>query len=109
MWQYVRRMGKRIQSADDVEWVRRGLAIAAIEGGRRDFRDTTISLVLLRHGAERVKMPFDGLFRQIQAGEYISPENKPLFENARTHGATDVVNAVRKFGPVEWVAELARR
>ena len=47
MWLYVRRMGARICSPKDVEWVRRALAIAAIEGGRADYRDTIISLLLL--------------------------------------------------------------
>ncbi len=107
MWLYVRRMGARMQSTDDIHWLRRGLAIAAIEGGRMDYRDTIVSLVLLRHGAERLKIDFDPLFRQIQTAEFIAPENKLLFENARTHAAKDVVYTVRAFGPSKWVAELS--
>jgi glyoxylase-like metal-dependent hydrolase (beta-lactamase superfamily II) len=109
MMLYVRRMGKRLRSADDVEWMRRGLAIAAVEGGRRDYRDTIVSLVLLRYAAERVEIACDPLLRQIQGGEYSAPENKPLFENARTHAASDVAATVLAFGPQDWVDEVNRR
>lgn len=109
MWIYVRRMGKRLSSADDVQWLRRGLAIAAVEGGRRDYRDTIVSLVLLRYAAERVDIAFDPLYRQIQGPEYSSPENKPLFENARTHAAKDVAYTVAAHGPKEWVEEVRQK
>ena len=109
MWIYVRRMGQRLRSADDVDWLRRGLAIAAIEGGRMDYRDTISSLVLLRHGAERVGITVDPLFRQIQQAEYIAPENKPLFENARSHKPHDIAATVRAFGPPEWINDLNRK
>lgn len=106
MWIYVRRMGQRLQNESDIHWLRRGLAIAAIEGGRVDYRDTIVSLVLLRHGADRLDIPFDPLYREIQQPEFIAPENKLLFENARTQVAEDVAATVRAFGPREWIAEL---
>jgi hypothetical protein len=109
MWVFVRRMGMRLQKPEDIDWVRRGLAIAAIEGGRMDYRDTITSLVLLRHGAERLGIAVDPLFRQIQQPEYLAPENKPLFENARTHSADNVAVTVRAFGPKIWVAELNQK
>jgi glyoxylase-like metal-dependent hydrolase (beta-lactamase superfamily II) len=109
MWIYVRRIGMRLRSADDVDWMRRGLAIAAIEGGRSDYRDTIVSLVLLRYAAERVGISFDPLFRQIQSPEYSTPENQPLFENARTHAAKDVATTVVAFGPQGWVEEVRRK
>ena len=109
MWRFVRRMGMRLRKAEDLDWVRRGLAIAAIEGGRVDYRDTIVSLVLLRHGAERLGIAIDPLYRQIQQPEYIAPENKPLFENARTHAAPDIAAAVSAYGPKDWVAELNRK
>jgi len=108
MWIYVRRMGKQLRSANDVEWLRRGLAIAAIEGGRMDYRDTIVSLVLLRYAAERVEMPFEPLYRQIQEPEYSAPEIKPLFENARTHASKDVLYTVRSYGPKDWVDEVSQ-
>jgi cyclase len=102
MWLYVRRMGTRIGSPKDVEWVRRALAIAAIEGGRADYRDTIASLVLLRHGAERTGLYVDPLFRQIQEPEFLSPENKPMFESARTLSADEIAKTVASFGPPAW-------
>lgn len=105
MWHYVRRAGLKLHAANDIDWLRRGLAIAAIEGGRRDYRDTITSLVLLRHGAERSGIQADPLFKQIQQPEYLAPENKPLFENARTHQPHDVITTVQAFGPAEWAAK----
>lgn len=109
MWLYVRRMGALVHSADDVSWIRRGLAIAAIEGARMDYRDSIVSLVLLRHGGERAGIKVDPLFREIQHEEFIAPEIKPYFENARTHSVTNVAATIRAFGPKEWVAELNSR
>lgn len=102
MWLYVRRAAAAIGSESDIELIRRALAIAAIEGGRSDYRDTIVSLVLLRHGAERVGIPFDPLFREIQRPEFLAPENRGLFENARTHAPEDVAVTVRAFGPEAW-------
>lgn len=106
MWLYVRRMGRRVTTPEDTEWVRRALAVAAIEGGRSDYRDTIVSLVLLRYGAEQAKIDVDRLFQEIQAPEYVAPENKPLFENARTHSPRDIAATVEAFGPPDWVEKL---
>lgn len=103
MWRFVRRVGLLLRTADDLEWLRRGLAIAAIEGGRRDYRDTITSMVLLRYGAERCGIKSDPLFVQIQQPEYLAPENKPLFEIARAHQTLDIITTVQTFGPPEWV------
>src|SRR5262245_53080559 len=53
---YVRRMTKMLATPADDQWLRRGLAIAAVEGARSDFRDTIVSLVILRWGAERAQI-----------------------------------------------------
>ena len=108
MRQYVRRMGRLMKNADDVPWLRHGLAIAAIEGGRNDYRATTDSLVLLRHGAERAEIEFDRLFREIQGEEFIAPENKLLFESARTRSAEEVAATVVALGPADWAADLSK-
>ena len=102
MWLYVRRMGARICSPKDVEWVRRAIAIAAIEGGRADYRETIISLVLLRHGADRSGFSIDPLFKQIQEPEFLPPENRPMFENARTLSSDDIEKIAMAFGPPTW-------
>jgi cyclase len=109
MWIYVRRMGALVRSADDVALIRRGLAIAAIEGARIDYRDTIVSLVLLRRGGERAGIKVDPLFREIQQGEFMAPENKPHFENARTHKPSDVAATIRAFGPPTWIAEFNKQ
>jgi hypothetical protein len=96
---YTRRMGKLAASANDVAVVRRGLAVAAIEGGRRDYRDTIVSLVLLRAGGEQMGMNVDPLFREIQHEEFMAPENRSYFESARTHMAADVERIVRTYRP----------
>ena len=101
-------MGKRLQSADDVEWMRRGLAIAAVEGGRRDYRDTIVSLVLLRYAAQRVDLSFDPLFLQIQGSRIHRPRKQAPLRNARTHAAPDVASTVATYGPKDWVDEVNR-
>lgn len=102
MWLYVRRMSARIGSPKDIEWVRRALAIAAIEGGRADYRDTITSLVLLRYGADHSGFSIDPLFKQIQEPEFLAPENRPMFENARTLSGDDVEKIVMTYGPPTW-------
>jgi glyoxylase-like metal-dependent hydrolase (beta-lactamase superfamily II) len=99
MVQFVRRVGTLVHSTDDIDWVRRGLAIAAIEGGRSDYQETVISLALLRHGAQRGGVEVDGLFRQIQEPEFLSPENKPLFESVRVLAAGPLNDLAVKHGP----------
>src|SRR6185436_16879774 len=94
------------KTQEDAAVIRRGLAIAAIEGARMDYRDTIVSLVLLRHGGERAGIKVDPLFREIQREEFIVPEIKPHFENARTHSASHIAATIRAFGPPEWIAEL---
>jgi glyoxylase-like metal-dependent hydrolase (beta-lactamase superfamily II) len=102
MWTYARRMAALVNSEQDVDLVRRGLAICAIEGGRMDYRDTIVSLVLLRHGGQRAGIQVDRLFREIQREEFIAPENKLYFENARTHSDGAVAATIRAYGPPAW-------
>ena len=102
MWLYVRRMGARIYSPKDVEWVRRAIAVAAIEGGRADYRQTIISLVLLRHGADRTELAIEPFFKQIQEPEFLAPENRPMFENARTLSGNEIQKIATAFGPPNW-------
>lgn len=100
MWMYVRRAAARMADEDSALLLRRGLAVAAIEGGRIDYRDTIVSLVLLRYGAELQKIDIQPYFSQIQ--EWVASETRPLFENARTHKQSDVLYTVKSSGPPEW-------
>lgn len=84
MASFIERQAKRIQSSTDVECVRQALAIAAIEGGMDDYLNTMKSLARLRAASEEKRIDIDPLLRQIQAPEFISPENKLLFEGVRT-------------------------
>lgn len=98
MQHFVRRMGAAVKSTEDMPKVRRGLAIAAIEGGRDSYSDTLDSLVVLRHGSERAGIGADPLFQEIQKGEFLAPENKPLFEEARTLAVSQVAQRVAVLG-----------
>lgn len=100
MVQYVRRTAARMESQNDSLLLRRGLAIAAIEGGRVDPQNSLASLAVLRHGAERQTLIPDDYFRQIQ--ESVSTENRPLFETARTLDAEKMKLVVQDHGPVSW-------
>jgi hypothetical protein len=104
MWIYVRRVGRLIRSPADIEWLRRGLAIAAIEGGRVDYRDTIVSLVLLRYASERAGIdPRPEFDEAMNLAEECATES---FENARDHDDSDVEYTVSAFGPPDWAAEV---
>ncbi|MBM4003722.1 MAG: MBL fold metallo-hydrolase [Planctomycetes bacterium] len=109
---YVCRVAAQLRTADDVDGLRRALAIAAIEGGRSDSAQgaaAQISLTLLRHGAARAGIDSDALFRQIQEPEFLTPESQLLFENVRTMETAKTIAVVRDSGPAEWVAEFRPR
>jgi hypothetical protein len=106
MWGYVRGVAVRIGSPDDVAWRRRGLAIAAVEGGRIDYRDTIVSLVILRYGAERAGIDPRPFFDEAMATA--SPQGRLCLRNARDHSRRDVLYTVREMGPPEWRAEARR-
>jgi hypothetical protein len=104
MWIYVRRVAKLIRSKKDTGWLRRGLAIAALEGGRVDYRDTIVSLVILRYGAERVGIDARPFFDE--AITIASPRSRGIFTNARNHRRSDVAYTVKEMGPPDWADEL---
>jgi hypothetical protein len=101
---YVRRVAKLIRLHRDVAWLRRGLAIAALEGGRVDYRDSIVGLVILRFGAERANIRTRRFFEE--ALPMASVECRGIFENARDHGKGDVEYTIRAMGPPEWAKEL---
>jgi hypothetical protein len=97
---YIRRVAVLIESKDDVPWLRRGLAIAAIVGDRDDYRDLIVSLIILRHGAERAGIKTRKHFND--AIKAAGPEIHDYLKNARDHGESDVEFTVREFGPPQW-------
>ena len=97
---YIRRVATLIDGKGDVQWLRRGLAIAAIENGRNDDRDLVVSLVILRQGAERV-----GIRTRKQFNDAIKVAERrihDLLKNARDHRDSDVSFTIREFGPPQW-------
>jgi hypothetical protein len=101
---YVRRVALLIQSKQDVDWVQRGFTIATVEGGRVDYRDSIVSLVILRYGAERAGIKTRPFFEE--AIRIASPEGRGIFRNARDHSKGDVQYIICKAGPPEWAGEL---
>jgi hypothetical protein len=104
MWIYVRRVAMLIRSKRDADWLRRGLTIAAIEGGRVDYRDTIVSLVILRYGSERAGIKTRPFFNE--AIPMATKEGQENLRNARDHSRADVEYTVREMGPPQWAAEL---
>ena len=104
LWLYIRRIALLLWSSADVVWLRRGLAVAAIEGGRVDYRDTIVSLVILRHAAEHVGIVTRPYFDE--AIPLVAADAVFIFTNARDHRDRDVRYTVSAFGPPEWAAEI---
>jgi hypothetical protein len=98
---FVRRVAKLIDSPSQIDLVRAGLAIASIEGGRYDFRDTIISLIVLRFAAERNGINFLVLIDTIIP--VVRPESRSIFLNVKNHSETDMLFTVRRHGPPGWV------
>lgn len=97
---YIRRVAILIKDEAGLQWLRRGLAIAAIENGRSDFRDLIVSLVILRHGAERAGIATRQHFDDgIKAADAVIHGH---LKNARDHRESDVTATIREFGPDEW-------
>ncbi len=100
----IRRWARKMQSAEDIVWLRRGLALAAIENSRFDYRDVIVSLVILRYGAERVDIETAAEFDEAMK---ISAESvHGVMKNARNHAAKDIKATLEAFGPREWAREL---
>ena len=97
---YIRRVAVLIEGKGDVQWLRRGLAMAAIVSGREDYRDLIVSLVILRHGAERAGIKTRKHFNDtIKVAE---SEIHDILKNARDHKESDVKLTIREFGPPQW-------
>jgi hypothetical protein len=114
---YVRRVAKLIESQDDVKWLRLGLAAAAIQDGRVDFRDLSVSLVVLRYGAQRGGIdpyPFIDEAIEIAGPSSHNPSSwsgYDIFRNIITTRErtrpSDATFIIQRFGPEDWAAECS--
>lgn len=94
---YVRRLAIMILQEKDPIWLRRGLAIACLENGSFDFRDSIVSLVILRSAAEQSGI--DPIQYFDDALGTCEKEFVHVIENARDHKPKDVRDILREFGP----------
>jgi hypothetical protein len=104
MWLYVRRVARLIKGPEDADWLTRGLVVAAIEGGRVDFRDTIVSLVILRYGAQRAGIRHRAYFNRVM--KLAEGDARDVLENARDHDREDVAYTVAEMGPPDWAEEV---
>ena len=96
---YVRRLSMLIMATSDSMWLRRALAVAAIEDGRFDYRDLIVSLVIARAASEHVGI--DHIPHFIWCLDSFHPTSHESFTNARDHAESDVHDILRSFGPSE--------
>ncbi len=103
IWYFVRRVGKQINSAGDSRWLEIGIAAAMIDGGRADFRDLIVSMVLLRFAAEVCGVNTKPFFDN--AMQNADEEMIPILKNVRDHSQKEVRYTVRSFGDPKWVSQ----
>ena len=85
-----------MRARGDVTALRRALALVDLSGLGDDPRDVVVTLVLLRHAAERAGL--DAVTILGEAARLASAANRPAFENARDHSPQDVEYTARAFG-----------
>lgn len=100
---FVRRLSILIILTSDPLWLRRALAVAAIEDGRFDFRDLIVSLVIVRAAAEQVGIDHIPHFNWCI--DSLSPTSHDSFINARDHSPSDILDILHNFGPAELLPE----
>ena len=104
---YVRRMSLQIMETRDHTWLVRALAAASLENAQFDYRDSIVSLVIVRAGAESVDIgPLAHFDRAISKCDR---KMVPIFTNARDHRPGDVRDILREFGPPQLQPKRARR
>ncbi|MFO0977220.1 MAG: hypothetical protein U0996_12530 [Planctomycetaceae bacterium] len=104
---YVRRMSLRILATGDDAWLTSALLIASLENAMFDFRDSIVSLVIVRAAAEQMLIDVVPHFNK--AIKLSSAEMKSNFINARDHKPSDVRDILRAFGPKELKPKRKKR
>ena len=107
LYLYVRRIGKLIQSRADSKWLQVGIAAALIDGGKGDYRDLTVSLVLLRFAAELHEIDTKPFFDN--AIQNSDEKMRSILINARDHKESDIHFTVQNSGNPDWVAESKKK
>ena len=98
-WYFIRRIGMLIHSQEDQKWLEIGIASALLDGGRADFRDLIVSLVLLRSMAEKREINTETILDNFipSADDHM----KGILENVRDHSRSDISYTVSTFGPAK--------
>jgi hypothetical protein len=97
---YIRRIAMLIVSQSDGNWLRRGLAVAAIENSSFDYRDLIVSLVILRYAAEQAGIKTRQYFNDTM--KISDPIIHDVLRNARDHSESCVTQTIHAFGPPQW-------
>jgi hypothetical protein len=94
---FARRTTLWMDGAMDERWIMRGLAAIAIEHAGVDYRDTVVTLVILRFAADVAGLDFAALVHEIP--ELQSDALYPHVQNAITHSIGDMRFTIQSFGP----------
>jgi hypothetical protein len=99
-WYFIRRIATLINNQKDNRWLEIGIASALMDGGRADFRDLIVSLVLLRFMAEKRGIDTQSVFDKfVQFADGIT---KDILMNVRDHSESSVKFNVNTFGHPDW-------
>jgi hypothetical protein len=104
---YVRRVGMMFKSPGDAIWLERGLSIASLEDAGLDYRDTIVSLVLLRYAAEQTGLDVRQFFSQ--AIETYAENLTGCLTNALHHGPLNTWKLICSYGPPDWAKSASQR
>ena len=107
LWYFVRRVGKQIHSKDHIKYLELGIAASLIDGGRADFRDLIVSLILLRYAAEMQDIDAKPYFdRAIQSA---NEKMKSILTSVRDEKESGLHYTVQIFGSPDWVSASIKK
>lgn len=95
-WYFIRRIAMLIKGQENQKWLEIGIAISLMDGGRADFRDLIVSLVLLRFMAEKQGIntrPLFDIYIHSTEGSI-----RGILENVRDYSKSSVKLTVDTFG-----------
>jgi signal transduction histidine kinase len=105
----IRRLSLQVKSMRDCDLVRLGFILEVVEGGRYDFRDTIVSLILLRYSSEKaginISLIIDGIINNF--AQNLTRLTQDILENVRKHSDADVVYTIKEMGPPDWKTALS--